>query len=335
MELDYFRLIQGTNDVHSEKSARVREYSWELSNNLKSSIHYNENVSVNGVLQPLIVVPTKNHFEYNIETMPGDNFDIGDDIVFEGKHWLVTARKQVDLMQVFGTMTLATQPLRFQTKDCIIHECWAVVGSSYRTNRYAAMFNDAHGDLEFYVRYDDVTRFINLNRRFVTWIGYDEEQNPIPVIYKVADISLASEEFGYGKIAVLEMRRDTYNESDSIEYLVADYVEPPTPSIAGTKPYCQIVGGNVLRANANARTYRAKFIFADGSEATGITPVWSVTIPSGYSSYVDITNEPNGSLTLYINNVAAIGQRIDISLSASESEETEDFTPTSKILEVI
>lgn len=330
-DIEYFRAIQGMHGVHSRAEAEVRNAKERLRRELPKSINYEPDVIINGIRMPLVITSTRESDVCRIMSMPDDNFEIGDTVKYNNEHWLVTVKTTSTKIQCVGEMTMCNQLFRFQDHDGITHEYWGIYGESYQQRQMGSVIFEGVGKIFGYLPYNEHTKKIYTDQRFVMHEGFDKNGKPIPIVYKTVKVEPTNTKYGRNHIIALEMTRDVAQDNDSLSEMIANYDEVA----ANVKPnltyaVCKIIGGEVVRAGGNTRVLTPQFLSKDVNVSSSVVPVWEYKFPDELKEYIrcDI-NE--GRLSISVSDGAHIGSKITVILRDQEGLST----PCKKYIEVI
>lgn len=308
----YIETIQKSHNTHSYKEIQDNRIRCNLRRKLQQRT---EDCIIEGNLQQCIFYPFKNDdTKYHIEALPDDpSFKIGNLVEWSNTHWLVTGTYVDDTIQCKGEITKCNHLLRFQNFDNQICKTWCVINDSLnpRTSSYTVAIVNATGTLQILVPYNEDTKKIYIDKRFVLWEEYDKAGNKIPAVYKVIETRHKTSNYGTNSIILLTVTRDTYTTKDSLEYMIADYCSNTENDVAVTpsQEFCQILGNNNIKLGGVKRTLTAQF-------DTDRIAEW--TVHSTISSlHYDINNN---EIVLWIDSLESelIGDTIIVQLTDSE-----------------
>lgn len=347
-ELEYFKAVQRFNSVEeTQRDREIREAKEQQYRALRNTM-YSERVEVSGIEKQMIVVPVDNDTnQMTINAMPYDTFEVGEVIKYRNLYWLVTEKKQDEKIQCKGKMTLCNHLLRWQDFNDDICEAHCIIEDPYsRQPRENNVTNHAYSSVTVSVPFNDDTRKLFVDQRFILWTVFNQDGREIPDVYKITDIKQRNTDYGDKHIIKLLMSRDTSHESDSIEQMIADYkpVESSTP-VPQDKKFCEFSVKNTV-AVGGSRTATPKFgdekitsvtVYLNGGivESTagkeeGVHAVWDVVCSSGIVPTV--THTDNGSLRVKLSgDKNQIGGYIDIALKDEEGK----YQPQTKRIEVV
>lgn len=172
----------------------------------------------------------------DVQSSLDNEFLQGDLFYFNNNYWLCTMQQDYHGIYLRGEIVQCNNIIRFQTFDSYeIYEIPAVIERPY-ARRLSPDEVIQTSDKEYRVRMqlNDITRKIFLKKRIMLRYGYDPDGEFKPDVYSVDSrdsISNASIEEEKGFL-ILNLVEDQFNvETDNVEYMVADYREPPEPIV--------------------------------------------------------------------------------------------------------
>lgn len=315
MDLEYYKAIQGGVNAQSDRDIIEREAKDALSRELVSSIAYEDDVYVNNNKQPLIITQTKDMYIYNIESMPNETFELGDEVIWQQKHWLVTGKYRGTKYQDLGSIEKCNFKLRWQDFDKMTYECWCIVGDEYsRYNRDNITINSAVDTLTLTMPACECVKKLYLGKRIALGTHYNQQGEKILLVYKVAIHRNITLDYDGDKLIRMMLARDVYNpETDNLEEMICDY--QPFDSIkCATGGMSEILGKSVYRISGNPRTYSAVFTRANGDADEAVNPVWTVDIPDEYADAITYEIDDEVLCVSVENDTKIIGATISISV---------------------
>lgn len=332
MDYQYFEAIHGSKLTDDSRDCALKEIKNRLESDLRTSMNYESKTLVNNISQPLIVIPKKNNGSVcKIQSMPNGSFSLGDYIDYDDNKWLVTDLQSGIKAQTFGTMTKCNYKFCFQNNDRIIKEYWGIIDAKASEVDSGRVISTVAGSLKCLLPFNNDTRRIFVDKRFIIGSGFNRNENKIPFVYKVTGIQHCSQEYGSCNIVTLFMERDIATKADSIEHMVADYV-PPSSDAPPLYIESKIEGKSVVRAGGSPRPLEAVFFLPLSSVATddSVVPVWDVTYPEILDD--KLTFQTNGNF-IYISvaDNAQIGEKITVKLKDKRAR----YETVSKVLEVV
>lgn len=320
LEMNYFRSIQGAQGCTSEKDVRVAAFRRRFGRDFDSSIHVVYNAIRNGVTQDFIVTPTSAGCD--LIARPGENFQIGDIIFYNGLHWLVTDVNFHDDLTCSGEMVRCNRQIRWQnpqTREII--ERWCLVTKPYTSNvNTGVSVTTSNREFKVQVPFDTETKLVDIDKRFML-----EVINGKPRTYSCISVDQQTNKYEDidGGFIVWNLEQDAAGrQNDNVELMICDYIAPeegdPSPVDPTLLP-CSISGRDTIRAGVGERAYTAAFYLEDGATVDeSVEAVWSVVVPDGCESYVSWTTE--GNILKLSALEKAVGQTIGLRVADHEGQ---------------
>lgn len=275
-------------------------------------------VSVDGVEKQMLILSSDLESEKTFKLLPGDTINIGDIILWNEMHWLVTRIDFDDELTRDGRIVQCNRQIRWQNpKSLEIIERWCLVTKPYTSNIDAgATLSVSEREFKVQLPYDAETRLLDLDKRFMLEIIDGKTRT-----YKCTSVDQNTNKYQDidGGFIVLNLTQDESGRTnDNAGLMICDYINPAEVSPATPPPpgslKCEIIGRSIVRAGLGARSYRAVFLLEDGvTEDNSIAAVWSVDIPIDKTSYVRWA--PNGNLMSLEAYEEAIGTSVIIRLN--------------------
>ena len=258
-----------------------------------------DQAKVNGEPRKLIVAKHKSELtQKDVIAYPGEEIGLGDMVECYGAHWIVTQKDPNTDMYSRGLMELCNTKIRWQNPDTLdIVERWVLIKNPYSTNvKESQTLTTLNGKYEVYITKDEESLAVPPDKRFI--IG---EAGGKPLVYKLTFPDINAETFdeqGRGIIVWNLVSEEDIRESDNLELMIADYVEPTMSSV---KPgdeaplYTATIRGNNTVIVGYSRIYTCDFTDGNGivrpaDKLSNI--VWSISCDRSVEQYV--TLEPNG-----------------------------------------
>lgn len=291
--------------VSREREAILRKYA--SSPALKT-------VSVNGTDMSLLINSTDKPSEKKFNTLPDEVVNIGDIILWQEMHWLVTQVDFDDEVSRSGRIVQCNRQIRWQNPGTYeIIERWCLVTKPYTSNiDEGNVLTTSNREFKVQLPFDEETKLLDLDKRFML-----EIINGKPRTYKCTSVDQQTNKYQDidGGFIVINLSQDESGQpGDRADLMICDYKEPPdNPEPSPTLLKCEISGRNNIRVGIS-RKYTAIFYAEDGvSAVTGIGPVWTVTSPAGYEDKV-IWSQNDGFIEMTVTDEALIGQTVVIGL---------------------
>lgn len=291
--------------VSREREAILRKYA--SSPALKT-------VSVNGADMSLLINSTDKPSEKKFNTLPDEVVNIGDIILWQEMHWLVTQVDFDDEVSRSGRIVQCNRQIRWQNPDTYkIIERWCLVTKPYTSNiDEGNVLSTSNREFKVQLPFDEETKLLDLDKRFML-----EIINGKPRTYKCTSVDQQTNKYQDidGGFIVINLSQDESGQpGDRADLMICDYKEPPdNPEPSPDLLKCEISGRDNIRVGIS-RKYTAIFYAEDGTTTVGnVTPIWTVTPPVGYEGKVTwATND--GFIEMTVTDEALIGQTVVIGL---------------------
>lgn len=239
-----------------------------------------KDVEIDGVPQKLFVHSTDAPSEKTFNTLPGEIVDIGDIILWNEMHWLVTNVDFDDEVTRGGRIVQCNRQLRWQNQRTgEIIERWCLVTKPYTSNIEEGMaIATSNREFKIQIPYDEETIQIDLDRRFLL-----EVINGEPKAYTVTSVDSETNRYQDidGGFLIWNLSQGEYNPAtDNAELMIANYFEPKVaPDPEEPLLPCLINGRDTIRGGMS-RTYEAVFYDESGEITSGSVAVWNVSADS-------------------------------------------------------
>lgn len=293
-------------NVSREREAILRKYM--ASPALKT-------VSVNGADMYLLINSTDKPSEKKFNTLPDEVVNIGDIILWQEMHWLVTQVDFDDEISRSGRIVQCNRQIRWQNPDTYeIVERWCLVTKPNTSNiDEGNVISTSNREFKVQLPFDAETRLLDIDKRFMLEIINGE-----PRTYSCTSVDQQTNKYQDidGGFIVINVKQDEAGRAgDRADLMICDYKEPPdTPEPSPTLLKCEISGRSNIRVGIS-RKYTAIFYADDGTTVVdGVTPVWTVTLPAGYEDKLT-WSQNDGSIEMTVTDEALIGQAIVVWLA--------------------
>lgn len=280
---------------------------------------YEATATRNGVVQPLQFTRSEVKYKANVVAMPGDELEVGDMLTAFDEHWIVVQVYGIDTLQRSGLAWQCNHLFKFQNFDATVYERWGVLDSGVYSTTKKGDEATQWLDVQFkaYLPYDVQTNKLYVDKRIAVDTIYDKNGNEILDVHQITRVDAESGSYGVnGRILILYLRSDSFNaDTDNVSLGLCDYIVAgsPLPTPDDSLLTCSISGSDTIKPTGVVRQYTAAFYDSSGVVVTGITPVWSVSVPAQYTAYVSHSIS-SGALELSVSDYRAVGQSITISL---------------------
>lgn len=231
LTIDDLRAIQSSNGAKNRREVLIRETKRNLSRELVSSLHYEEQALRNGIVQPLVVTSSQSNDECDVFAMPDEDLLVGDIIDCYSQKWIVIEVIPVNTLQLRGKMKLCNHLFRFQSFDGEEYERWGVLdpGVYSTTQKTSTQLTLMNAQYKVFLPYDSMTKTLYVDKRFSTGLEYDKNGNQILTVYRITRIDGVSESWGNGKLLVAYVKSDTYNpKTDDLVTGICDKIDVST-----------------------------------------------------------------------------------------------------------
>lgn len=255
MDINYFMKIQ---NAYGTKTKRDKDL-WKI--NYKMGKHFNdtydtENVLLNGKPFELMIIKDTegNTFKKKIKSKHDDMFNLGDYIIWNNQHWIVTLLDTDDKTWNRGYMYLCTVPLRWQNEDGKIIEryCYSEDFTKYSTGRTGNK-NMYVGDNQYglTIPIDSETKKLKRDMRFP--IDFDDAFEPDVYALTNRKVKLNDDTyFGRGGTMILTLSFNAFSKErdkhvildNGSQVWICDYHSPISDSLTEKKNQDSLIIGS-------------------------------------------------------------------------------------------
>lgn len=231
-DISYYRIIQGINNNKSSLETDIRNLQNELISDFNNTTD-SECVLRNGANQQLLITRSTDEFTKKVRAKPDENLFIGDDILYNGQHWLVTKFNFDDHISPSGKMKLCNIVLRWQDTNGTIQIRYGVSDSIYfgdgQSNDRQMKVGDSQ--MKVVIPMDTNTVLIKRGQRFlIDADAYASEMSAAginPTAYKVTlSNPFISDLKRHGCIEVTLAEDQFKDGKDNATLMIADYINP-------------------------------------------------------------------------------------------------------------
>lgn len=268
-------------------------------------------VEIDGTQRVLFIHSTDIPSEKTFNTLPDEIVNIGDVMIWENMHWLVTQVDFDDEITRRGRIVQCNRQIRWQNrKTGEIISRWCLAEKPYSTNVTDALtIGTSNREYKIQLSCDEETMQVDLDRRFLL-----EIIDGTPKAYKLVSVDTLTNRYEdiAGGFLIWNMEQTEYNPlEDNAELMIANYFSPnEVREKEKEKLSCFIEGRNTIREGFS-RTYTASFYDIDGVDMDEtVEAVWSVQAPTNAVTLVQ-----NGhKAVLTFNGGMQPGERIQLSV---------------------
>lgn len=226
--------------------------------------------------QYLLVHTTDIPSEKTFNTLPGETMSIGDIILWNNFHWLVTQIDFDDEITRSGRMIQCNRQIRWQNKKTgDIIERWCLATKPYTSNISEGLaIATSNREFKIQLTYDSESMLVDLDRRFLL-----EIIDGTPKAYQVTSVDTVTNRYqeADGGFLVWNLKQCEYNSvTDNAELMLADYFDAPELIVSPDLLTCEIDGKDNIRCG-RSRTYRPVFYTRNNEVTDAVVPVWTMT----------------------------------------------------------
>ena len=265
----------------------------------------------------LLIRSTADGYTYIFIVLPGQkvSLNIGDIVSYQDRRFIITERYFDNDFVERGQMEQCNHLFRFQNGTPDIIEIYGIVENPYsRSNVSGRVVEEPFNQMKFILPKNQDTEKIYIGKRFMVEVGYNQNGERQPVVYRVVMLGSATDQYDDGGIMTVSLEYSPAEEDDSIEEMIANFI-PQDESEAMQNPYerTEIIGNGKIKVGMGWNTYEARFYREDWTLDTDTIPVWSVdasALPDGALE----SCEQDGVLTLRVSGgLPCVGKMIHVS----------------------
>lgn len=313
IDINYFRSIQNGIGVNSAAEAKVRDAKEQLKRELTTSVNYVFNSTRNDELQPMVITSSDVMYKCDIEALPDDELYPGDMVDAIGEKWVVVQTKRTNPFQILGIGWLCNYEFKFQNGSSSIKSCWGVMDSGvYSTTKTGdATVQTTDKQFKIYLPLNDDTKYLYVDKRLAVGTKYNDKGEEIIDVYQITGRNVVARSYGVGAhLLILEVRSAEYSpHTDSMEYMVCDYVTPAAPEpVPPAVPHCVVSGRTKIYAGTS-RTYTATLYDASGAQVSGVDVIWTFPAVEG----IEYETSGNTATISVRDTDSVVGEVLEIS----------------------
>lgn len=241
-------------------------------------------VEIGGVERNLLITSTQLTTKKTIYAMPGEDFDVGEIVFWNGSHWLITQRDLDNDIMTSGLIEQCNRQITWQNPQTReIFSLWATVEKPYYSNlRAHPRIEVSTREFKVQIPYTPESCLIDIGKRFMLEIIGGE-----PKTYRVVSVDSMTERYDRdGEIKgfiVLNLEQDLYNPlTDNMEKEVCDYIDENDALEEFFEEATITYNGNpTIKAGGSAKTFTGNLTTREigqwivtGDDLTGIS--WAV-----------------------------------------------------------
>lgn len=254
----YRRRMTTCGETLREKNINFEKY--QINQLAPNNPNYKQ-VTIEDVTRNLMIVNTQQITAKTIYAMPDEDFDVGQIVLWNGSHWLITQRDLDNDIITRGYMQQCNRQIIWQNPQTRkIFALWATVEKPYYSNLDASQkIEVSTREFRVQIPYTDESKLIDIDKRFMLEIIGGE-----PKTYRVTAVDSMTQRYDRdGEITgfiILNLEQCLYNPlTDNVELEVCDYLPP--------------VENNDIISETVEITYRGKPVIRAGGSKKSFTGV--------------------------------------------------------------
>lgn len=185
-------------------------------------------VTVDDIPQYLYITRTDMPTKRKFNTLPDEKLELGQVVLWEGSHWLVTESVHDDEMTYHGAFEQCNRQLVWQNPDTLeIIKRWCTISKPYYSNlRHGTQITLSDREFKIQLPYDEESSRLDLGKRFIL-----DKIAGEPKVYTCTSVDANTERFDVNDevvgFLVINVEQDQYNkETDNKELEICDYIPP-------------------------------------------------------------------------------------------------------------
>lgn len=264
----------------------------------------------------LLVRSTADGYTYIFNVLPGQkvSLHIGDIVSYKNTWFIVTEKYFDDDHVERGQMEQCNHVFRFQNGTPKIIEVRGIVENPYsRSNISGKVVEEPFNQVKFIMPKNADTEKIYLGKRFIVEVGYNQNGDLQPFVYRVVMLGSATDQYDDGGLLTLSLEYAPAEDDDNIDEMIANYIAPEEASSdTPSARRAEIHGSDRIKVGMGWYTYEAHFYNSSGDEYTGVTLVWSFDT-SAFPDRAVETDIQDGNLSIRaIGGLDCVGKTIRI-----------------------
>lgn len=231
-------------------------------------------VEIDGNQRNMVIISSTVTNSKIIQSMPGDDFEIGQIMVWSKSHWLITERDADDEITVRGKIELCNRSIQWQNDESKqIVSRWGVVDKPYFSNLSENnVMTLSSREFRIKIPYDAESSLLDIGKRLML-----EEINGRPKTYRITCVDAMTERYDRDNkqtgFLTINVEQDQYDAgTDSQQHMICDY-EPPHEIEEGA---VRIVFDGDPRVKIGGRGKVFKAAMADNAYVENCT--WTLTM---------------------------------------------------------
>ena len=269
-------------------------------------------VEIEGERRNMVIISSTVTNQKIIQSMPGDDFEIGQIMVWSKSHWLITERDADDEITVRGKIELCNRSIQWQNdENKQIVSRWGVVDKPYFSNlNENNVMTLSSREFRIKIPYDEESSLLDIGKRLML-----EEINGRPKTYRVTCVDAMTERYDRDNeqtgLLTINVEQDQYDSNtDDQERMICDY-EPPHEIEDGA---VRIVfdGDPRVRIGGRGKVFKA---VVDGEYIESCT--WTLTMGDALSGKVYFDNKNRDKTVTYTGAFCRVRTDGDVSMNGA------------------
>lgn len=226
--MDYSSYVSILNTHGATRRDRVINKSRHDTNMLAPDSPAYKQVEIDGEQRNMVIISSTVTNQKIIRSMPGDDFEIGQIMVWSKSHWLITERDADDEITVRGKIELCNRSIQWQNdENKEIVSRWGVVDKPYFSNLSENnVMTLSSREFRIKIPYDEESSLLDIGKRLML-----EEINGRPKTYRITCVDAMTERYDRDNeqtgFLTINVEQDQYDPTtDNQEHMICDY-EPP------------------------------------------------------------------------------------------------------------
>ena len=228
-DLDYYRKIQGMNDVSSRKEAEIRLIKSNLAHDFYNSIDC-ESASVNGTLTDLLITRSTDYNIKKVVTKPDEHVYLGDIIAWCDTDWIIDTIDADDRINTHAKMRRCNVVLKWLDENGVIR---AYPGFCEDATKYGEgveggkMVQVPDFQVKVKIRLDQHSSKINRDRRFLLdaaqYLPQMESSGSHPSAFIVTRRNVLTGNHAGSGYVELTLNERVFSDRDNPTLMIANY----------------------------------------------------------------------------------------------------------------
>lgn len=313
---------------NSRRDRQIAQTQRSILNRSINSPAYKE-VLINGEPRQVVITSCAELYNKRINALPNEHIYAGDDVEWNGQHWIIDMIDCEDEVYQRGTMKHCNTYLKWQKEDGEIIGRW---GYSEDITKFAlgmvetTIINSIQFGIKLLLPLDEETVKLRRDRRFL--IGIEEDK---PNAYILTQRNVITQNFSQtlvnkGGILTLSFSQTQLEEQngDRPDLMIANYFDPkelednfiPTENVN-----CKIThsGKAELKSGGSYKTFKAEYYNDKNELLEGYTPQWEVIVLPEFQEWITINLTTDGHCKIKVaDKPQLVGSSLTVRVTTQE-----------------